>query len=288
MVRIREVGPRDGFQNEPEVIPTEEKVRLIRLLGEAGLMRIELTSFVRPDVIPQLADAEQVLAPMAAWHYSTGSIAVDNITSRKNEIFYWVTILVSNTLGTALGDFVATDTGLGFERGALVFAGLIALVAAVHFFTSVPDSVLFWAAYVLTRPLGATLGDTITKPHLEGGLEIGRIIASLVLAAGMVVIIALAARRDSNVVELDRVEGDHDVVRPGEQLCVGGRQGHCRKRPLADDHGMDELDRDVMGIGPALRARGDGDQPAAALEAVGQLAAWVAMVIIAPLSTADR
>lgn len=137
-----------------------------------------------------------VIAVLVAWHYSTGTIAVDRITSRKNEIFYWVTILVSNTLGTALGDFVATDTGLGFERGALVFAGLIALVAAVHFFTSVPDSVLFWAAYVLTRPLGATLGDTITKPHLEGGLAIGRIIASLVLAAGMVVIIALAARRE--------------------------------------------------------------------------------------------
>jgi uncharacterized membrane-anchored protein len=136
-----------------------------------------------------------VIAVLVAWHYSTGSIAVDNITSRKNEIFYWVTILVSNTLGTALGDFVATSTGLGFERGALVFAGLIALVAAVHFFTSVPDSVLFWAAYVLTRPLGATLGDTLTKSHAEGGLGLGRITSSLVIAVAMVVGIALTSLR---------------------------------------------------------------------------------------------
>jgi uncharacterized membrane-anchored protein len=136
-----------------------------------------------------------VIAVLVAWHYSTGSIAVDRITSRKNEIFYWVTILVSNTLGTALGDFVATNTGLGFERGALVFAGLIALVAAVHFFTSVPDSVLFWAAYVLTRPLGATLGDTLTKSHAEGGLGLGRITSSLVIAVAMVVGIAFTSLR---------------------------------------------------------------------------------------------
>lgn len=137
-----------------------------------------------------------VIAVLVAWHYSTGTIAVDRITSRKNELFYWVTILVSNTLGTALGDFVATKTGLGFERGALVFAGLIALVAVAHFLTSVPDSLLFWAAYVLTRPLGATLGDTLTKSHSEGGLELSRIISSLVIAAGMVVIVALTSRRE--------------------------------------------------------------------------------------------
>ena len=137
-----------------------------------------------------------VIAVLVAWHYSTGSIAVDNITSRKNEIFYWVTILVSNTLGTALGDFLATTTGLGFERGALVFAGLIALVAAVYWLTRIPESVLFWAAYVLTRPLGATLGDTLTKSHAEGGLGLGRITSSLVIAAAMVAIIALTSLRE--------------------------------------------------------------------------------------------
>jgi uncharacterized membrane-anchored protein len=137
-----------------------------------------------------------VIAVLVAWHYSTGRIAVDHITERKDEIFYWVTILVSNTLGTALGDFVATTTGLGFERGALVFTGLIALVAAAYFLTSIPRSLLFWSAYVLTRPLGATLGDTLTKSHAEGGLGLGRITSSIVIAVGMVVIIALTSLRE--------------------------------------------------------------------------------------------
>ena len=136
-----------------------------------------------------------VIVILAAWHRSTGSIAVDSITTRKNEIFYWLTIVVSNTLGTALGDFVATDTGLGFERGAIVFAALLALVVALHFFSSIAKSVLFWVAYVLTRPLGATLGDTLTKPHADGGLNFGRITSSLIIAAGMVVLIALTSLR---------------------------------------------------------------------------------------------
>lgn len=96
---------------------------------------------------------------------------------------------MSNTLGTALGDFVATDTGLGFGRGALIFAGLIAIVAALHFFTKLPGSVLFWAVYVLTRPLGATLGGTLTKPFAEGGLNLSRVTSSLVIAAVMIVLI---------------------------------------------------------------------------------------------------
>jgi uncharacterized membrane-anchored protein len=136
-----------------------------------------------------------VIALLAAWHYATGAIRVDHITSRKDEIFYWVTILVSNTLGTALGDFVATDAGLGFERGALVFASLIAVVALLHFFTRIPTSVLFWAAYVLTRPLGATLGDTLTKPPDQGGLGLGRFTTSLVMIVAMVVLIAVTSLR---------------------------------------------------------------------------------------------
>ena len=137
-----------------------------------------------------------VIAVLVTWRYSTGTIAVDHITTRKNEIFYWGTILVSNTLGTALGDFVATTTGLGFEGGAMVFGGVIALVAAAHFFTNAPTSVLFWAAYVLTRPLGATLGDILTKGHAEGGLGLPRISSSIALAAAMVVIVALTSRRE--------------------------------------------------------------------------------------------
>ena len=137
-----------------------------------------------------------VILILIAWRYSTGAIAVDQVTTRGNEVFYWVTILVSNTLGTALGDFVATDTGLGFERGALIFAGLLAAVAAGYFWLKIPESVAFWAAYVLTRPLGATLGDTLTKPHDEGGMAIGRITASLVMVAVMILLIALTWRRE--------------------------------------------------------------------------------------------
>jgi len=137
-----------------------------------------------------------VISVLVAWHYSTGEIAVDHVTTRKNEIFYWITILVANTLGTAVGDFVATTTGLGFERGALVFAALIALVAAAHLFTRLPVSVLFWSAYILTRPLGATLGDTLTKPHAEGGLALGRITSSLAIAAAMIVMVGLVSHRE--------------------------------------------------------------------------------------------
>lgn len=136
-----------------------------------------------------------VLLVLIIWRFTTGEIAVDNVTTWKNELFYWLTILVSNTLGTALGDFVASDTGLGFERGSLVFAGLIVLVALAYFFTKTPRSILFWSAYVLTRPLGATLGDTLTKSHDEGGLALGRIASSLVIAAAMIVIIVVTWRR---------------------------------------------------------------------------------------------
>ena len=136
-----------------------------------------------------------VIAVLLVWRRVTGAIAVDHITTRKNETFYWLTILVSNTLGTALGDFVASSTGLGFELGALVFAGLIALVALAHFFTKAPASVLFWAAYVLTRPLGATLGDTLTKPLEEGGLNLGRITSSLVMLVAIVLLVAVTSLR---------------------------------------------------------------------------------------------
>ena len=139
-----------------------------------------------------------VLAVLFIWRAVAGKIEFENITNRRDEIFYWLTILVSNTLGTALGDFTADDTGLdlGFERGALVFAGLIVLVAALHYFTKISDSILFWAAYILTRPLGATLGDTLTKPHEDGGLELSRITASVAIAALMVVGVFIAYRRE--------------------------------------------------------------------------------------------
>jgi uncharacterized membrane-anchored protein len=138
-----------------------------------------------------------VIAVLIIWHFSTGKIKFDEVATHKDELFYWITILISNTLGTALGDFTASTIGLGFERGALLFAGLIALVAAAHYLTNLPDSVLFWSAYVLTRPLGATLGDTLTKPRADGGLDLGRITSSLTILGAMVILIAATYRRES-------------------------------------------------------------------------------------------
>lgn len=136
-----------------------------------------------------------VLIILFVWRSVVGKVEFENITSRKEEFFYWVTILVSNTLGTALGDFVADDTGLGFEIGALIFAGLIVLVAAAHFYTNISKSILFWSAYVLTRPLGATLGDTLTKPYAQGGLDLSRIASSLVILAVMIIMIFFTYRK---------------------------------------------------------------------------------------------
>jgi uncharacterized membrane-anchored protein len=135
-----------------------------------------------------------VLVILVVWRLVTGTIRVDHIVDKKNETFYWLTILVSNTLGTALGDFTADDLGLGFQLGALVFAGLIAVVALLHYTTKISDAVLFWAAYILTRPLGATLGDTLTKPTGDGGLNLSRIASSLTIAALMIVIVWLTHR----------------------------------------------------------------------------------------------
>ncbi len=140
-----------------------------------------------------------VLLVLFIWQRVTGRIEFENVSTKTNEAFYWVTILVSNTLGTALGDFVATTTGLGFQRGALVFAGLLALVAGAHFLTNLPKNILFWAAYVLTRPLGATLGDTLTKPRPEGGLNLSRITSSIVIAVVMIIAIFLTDRKEKKL-----------------------------------------------------------------------------------------
>ncbi len=151
-----------------------------------------------------------VVAVLAAWRLTAGRIAADRITTRTDEVFYWLTILVSNTLGTALGDFssealpdvmgkvAAAPVGgwdvWGFEIAAVVFAGMIAVVAMLHLLRRLPQAVLFWAAYVLTRPLGATLGDTLTKPHVQGGLEFGRFAATGVIGAVMVALVVVTPR----------------------------------------------------------------------------------------------
>jgi uncharacterized membrane-anchored protein len=143
-----------------------------------------------------------VVAVLLAWRFTTGHLQFEYITSRRDEFFYWLTILISNTLGTALGDFVADSADMGFERGSLVFAGLLLVIALLHFFTRIEKSVLFWAAYVLTRPLGATLGDTLTKPTTEGGLNLGRFTCTLVIAVAMVIVVAATSlRKPSPLVE---------------------------------------------------------------------------------------
>ena len=133
-----------------------------------------------------------VLIVLFVWRAVAGRIEYDRILQPRDEVFYWVTILVSNTLGTALGDFTADSLGLGFEHGALVFAGLLVIVALMwRFAKRIPVGVLFWAAYVLTRPLGATLGDTLTKPIAQGGLNLNRISASLAILGAMALVVVI-------------------------------------------------------------------------------------------------
>ena len=135
-----------------------------------------------------------VIAVLTTWRLKMGSISVECITSPKVEAFYWATILFSNTLGTALGDWVA-DSGPGYEGGALIFAGCIAVVALIYFFTKTSRAVLFWAAFVLTRPLGATLGDLLTKPVASGGLNLSRYSSSAAIACLMVICILVFPQR---------------------------------------------------------------------------------------------
>jgi uncharacterized membrane-anchored protein len=123
-----------------------------------------------------------LVAVLALWRLTLGSISVDHITSPRVESFYWAAILFSNTLGTALGDFLADSSGLGYEGGALVFAAAIALVAGAYFFTRMSRTLLFWTAFILTRPLGATVGDLLTKPHAHGGFDLSRFSSSLLIA----------------------------------------------------------------------------------------------------------
>ena len=130
-----------------------------------------------------------VLLSLALWRLTTGSVSVDRITTRRAEFFYWITILISNTLGTALGDFTSDSIDAGFDGGVLIFGAALIVLAAAYFFTKINRTFLFWAAFVLTRPLGATAGDLLTKPVQEGGLHLDRIMASLVIAAFMVVCI---------------------------------------------------------------------------------------------------
>jgi uncharacterized membrane-anchored protein len=136
-----------------------------------------------------------LMATLAIWYRATGSISVDTVASPRIEMFYWTAILFSQTLGTALGDWVADSEDVGFGGGALVFGAALAAIALAYFFTKVSRVLLFWAAFILTRPLGATVGDLLDKPIADGGLNLSRIYASLVLAVFMIACIAFLPQR---------------------------------------------------------------------------------------------
>lgn len=175
-----------------------------------------------------------VLATLGLWRWSEGTVSVNTVSTPKVEGFYWATITFSQTLGTALGDWLASTRGLGYERGALVFtAGLVA-VAALYYWTSVSRVTLFWVAFVLTRPLGATVGDFLDKPVRLGGLDISRPLVSAVIAAVIVAAIIVLPQRpgrhpgekeDRAVVEAESVgcrRSATDRRRPNQSGCPGG------------------------------------------------------------------
>ncbi|HEY5226271.1 MAG TPA: hypothetical protein VIJ06_05720 [Methylovirgula sp.] len=136
-----------------------------------------------------------LLATLALWYWSLGTVSVDTVSTPRVEAFYWVTITFSQTLGTALGDWMADATGLGYEGGALVFSIGLVILAALYYWTEISRVFLFWAAFILTRPLGATIGDLLDKPHSHGGLAFSRPIASAVLAAFIIICILLLPQR---------------------------------------------------------------------------------------------
>lgn len=122
-----------------------------------------------------------LLASLLAWYRALGSVSVDRVNSPSSEIYYWTTIMLSQTLGTALGDWTADDAAFGYSGAAVIFGGLLAVIVAIHFGTNVSRAALFWAAFILTRPLGAVVGDFLDKPIREGGLALSRYWASAAL-----------------------------------------------------------------------------------------------------------
>jgi uncharacterized membrane-anchored protein len=136
-----------------------------------------------------------LLASLAVWHRTTGTVSVESVSTPRSEMFYWTTIMFSQTLGTALGDWTADTAGLGYLGAALIFGGLLVVVAGAHFWTRVSSTLLFWAAFVLTRPLGAVLGDFLDKPLASGGLALSRYSASAVLLVFVGVCVMFAGKR---------------------------------------------------------------------------------------------
>jgi uncharacterized membrane-anchored protein len=136
-----------------------------------------------------------VIATLGAWYWSLGSISVATVGTPKVEAFYWLAITFSQTLGTALGDWTADDTGLGYDGGALLFAAGLAVLVALYFMTNMSRVFLFWAAFILTRPLGATVGDFLDKPVSDGGLALSRPIATAVIGVFIIACIIMLPQR---------------------------------------------------------------------------------------------
>jgi uncharacterized membrane-anchored protein len=135
-----------------------------------------------------------VMACLFAWHASEGTVSVRSVSTPRVEAFYWITITFSQTLGTALGDWIA-DAGLGYEGGAIVFGAALAVTAALYYWTKVSHVILFWAAFILTRPLGATVGDFFDKPVDKGGLNFSRPLASAIIGAVIVALVLIMPQR---------------------------------------------------------------------------------------------
>ena len=138
-----------------------------------------------------------VIASLATWYRTLGSVAVDTVNSARVEGFYWVTIMLSQTLGTALGDWTADTAGLGYAGAAAIFGGLLGLIVAAYYWTAISRTVLFWAAFILTRPLGAVVGDFLDKPTGQGGLALSRYSASAALLAFIIAMLILGRRRSA-------------------------------------------------------------------------------------------
>jgi len=136
-----------------------------------------------------------LMASLLSWYWSLGSVSVASVSSPKAEAFYWLTIMFSQTLGTALGDWTADTAGLGYSGGAMVFSLLLVLVVAAYYWTRISRTTLFWAAFILTRPLGAVVGDFLDKPVSAGGLALSRYSASAALIAFIVACLLLFSQR---------------------------------------------------------------------------------------------
>jgi uncharacterized membrane-anchored protein len=171
-----------------------------------------------------------LLATLGLWRWSQGTVSVSTVSTPKVESFYWATITFSQTLGTALGDWLADTRGFGYERGALVFAAALVVVVALYFWTGISRVTLFWVAFILTRPLGATVGDFLDKPVADGGLALSRPLASAIIAAIMVALVFVLPQRPGR--HPGQTEGRTAAER--QSVGAGDRQSDSPDSPASN------------------------------------------------------